>query len=50
MPVAADLSDCKGCPLRVFPTDCQQYKERYRKFKLGELGISSEIAEELPPA
>jgi hypothetical protein len=30
MPVAKDTSDCWGCPMKTYPTNCEQYIHWYR--------------------
>jgi hypothetical protein len=40
MLVAKDTSDCQGCPLRVYPTPCDQYKEYAARKKREAMGLT----------
>jgi hypothetical protein len=42
MPVAKDTTDCLGCPLRFWPTPCQQYDYFSKLAKQQSLGYNLE--------
>ena len=49
MPVAKDCSDCAGCPLRLYPSPCEQFAYYFQEMKKGKLGYTPSIYSDLVP-
>ncbi len=51
MPVSKDCTDCVGCPLKTYPSPCEQFTHYYNLVKRGKLGYVPDIFADitLPP-
>jgi hypothetical protein len=48
MLIAKDTTDCLGCPLKLFPTPCPQFRHWNLQLERGRLGYTPEIFDGRP--